>query len=170
MRKLPAIVPLIFFAAIFPLSVLAQEPAVLEEFGSLNQIDPGAPAGSVEIQGDLVTATNGFYVKVGDAMLTADSGTYNRTSGETIADGHVRIEQGDQIWVGEHIRYNFKTRQMQSEEFRTGKPPLFAAGRELEGNTTNHTYNARHVFVTTDDVSEPAMRVRASRIKIVPGK
>ncbi len=54
-----------------------------------------------------------------------------------MADGHVRIESGDQIWVGEHIRYNFKTHQMRSEEFRTGKPPVFAAGRELEGNITN---------------------------------
>ena len=59
---------------------------------------------------------------------------------------------------------------MRSEEFRTGKPPVFAAGRELEGNTTNHTYSARHVFITTDDVSNPATRVRASRVKIVPGK
>ena len=78
--------------------------------------------------------------------------------------------QGDQIWLGEHMRYNFKTHQMQSEQFRTGKPPVFAAGRELEGNTTNRTYNARHLFITTDDVSDPATRVRASRVKIVPGK
>ena len=44
---------------------------------------------------------------------------------------------------------------MRSEEFRTGKLPVFAAGRELQGNTTNQTYTARHVFVTTDDVSRP---------------
>ena len=94
----------------------------------------------------------------------------NEQTGEVEADGHVRIESGDQIWVGEHIRYNFKTHQMQSEEFRTGKPPVFAAGRELEGNTTNRTYDARHLFITTDDISNPATRVRASRVKIVPGK
>jgi hypothetical protein len=76
---------------------------------------------------------------------------------------------GDQLWVGEHIRYNFKTHQMQSEQFRMGKPPVFAARRELQGDTTNQTYTARHAFVTTDDVSDPAIRVRASRIKIVPG-
>ena len=116
------------------------------------------------------TGTNGICVKYGGATLMADSATVNRQTGEVVADGHVRIEQGDQIWVGEHIRYNFKTHQMQSEEFRTGKPPVFAAGRELQGDISNKTYNARHVFVTTDDVSDPAIRVRASRIKIVPGK
>ena len=115
-------------------------------------------------------APTGIYVKYGDSFLIADSGTLNEQTGEVEADGHVRIESGDQIWVGEHIRYNFKTHQMQSEEFRTGKPPVFAAGRELEGNTTNRTYDARHLFITTDDISNPATRVRASRVRIVPGK
>ena len=41
---------------------------------------------------------------------------------------------------------------------------------QLQGDTTNKTYTARHAFVTTDDVSDPAIRVRASRVKIVPGK
>ena len=40
----------------------------------------------------------------------------------------------------------------------------------MQGDTTNKTYTARHAFVTTDDVSDPAIRVRASHIKIVPGK
>ena len=95
----------------------------------------------------------------------------NQKTGEVVADGHVRIEPGDQIWVGEHIRYNFKTHQMQSEQFRTGKPPVFADGRAI-GRATSPTRptHARHAFVTTDDVSDPAIRIRASRIRIVPGK
>ena len=114
--------------------------------------------------------TNWICVNHGDATLSAESGALNEQTGEVEADGHVRIESGDQIWVGEHIRYNFKTHQMQSEEFRTGRPPVFAAGWELEGNTTNRTYDARHLFITTDDISNPATRVRASRVRIVPGK
>ena len=94
----------------------------------------------------------------------------DQQSGEVVADGHVHIETGEQLWVGEHIRYNFKTHQMQSEQFRTGKAPVFAAGKELEGDTTNQTYHARHAFVTTDDVADPTFRVRANHIKIVPGK
>jgi lipopolysaccharide assembly outer membrane protein LptD (OstA) len=171
MRKLPAIAPLIFFIAVFPfISSAQQEPSW--EVQALNQIIPGLPEGRVEydMASGLARGTNGIYVKYGDTTLSADSAEVNYQSGEAVADGHVRIEMGDQIWVGEHIRYNFKTHQMQSEEFRTGKPPVFAAGRELEGNTTNRTYSTRHVYITTDDVSDPATRVRASRVKIVPGK
>ena len=64
-------------------------------------------------------------------MLTADRATVNEQTGETEADGRVRIQRDDQIWAGEHIRYNFKTRQMETAQFRTGKTPVFAAGEEL---------------------------------------
>ena len=93
-----------------------------------------------------------------NATLIADSAALDYQKGEVTADGHVRIEQGDLIWIGEHIRYNFKTHQMQSEQFRAGKPPVFAQGRQLQGDITNKTYNARYAYVTTDDVSDPAIR------------
>src|SRR5208337_178748 len=114
----------------------------------------GAKIGSIIMQGDTTIGTNGIFVKRGDATLNADTASVNQQTGEAVADGNVRIQEGDQIWTGEHIRYNFKTHQMQSEQFRMGKPPVFAVGRELTGNTTNRTYTARHVFVTTDDISD----------------
>jgi len=171
MRRLPAITAVVLVAMSLSLPVSAQEEADWE-FQALSQILSGAAVGNVEYdwKTGTIRGTNGVYIKHGGTVLIADSVSASEQTGEAVADGHVRIESGDQIWVGEHIRYNFKTHQMQSEEFRTGKPPVFAAGRELEGNTTNRTYNARHVFVTTDDVSDPVTRVRASRVKIVPGR
>ncbi|MGB7748856.1 MAG: LPS assembly protein LptD [Verrucomicrobiia bacterium] len=175
MRRLSAIAALVFFSAIFPFISFAQEPPSWEMW-ALHQIIPGAPIGSVDMDmaGDTATGTNGICVKYtvahDETVLTADSASVNEQTGETVADGNVRIEQGDQIWVGEHIRYNFKTHQMQSEQYRTGKPPVFAQGAQLQGDTTNKTYHARHAFVTTDDVSDPAVLIRSSHIKIVPGK
>jgi len=170
MTRVPAIFLLVLFATLFPVIVRAQQEQgwVME---GLSQIIPGGPEGGVEFdfQNDIAYGTN-IFVQYGAATLMADSATVNQQTGEVVADGHVRIESGGQLWVGEHIRYNFKTHQMRSEEFRNGKPPAFAAGHELQGDISNQTYTARHAFVTTDDVSNPAIRVRASRIKIVPGK
>src|SRR6266496_6659674 len=56
--------------------------------------------------------TNGVIVSYGTVVLTADSASFDPKTGETAADGRVRIQMDDQIWAGEHIRYNFKTRQM----------------------------------------------------------
>jgi LPS-assembly protein len=171
MRKFPAIAAFAFLCVIFPLAAQAQDQPAWEMW-ALHEIITNSPEGKVEfdLANNTASGTNGFCIRYGGAVLMADSATVDRDTGEAVADGHVRIEQGDQLWVGDHIRYNFKTHQMQTDQFRTGKTPLFAAGQKLQGNVTNQTYNARHAFVTSDDVSQPETRVRASRIKIVPGK
>ncbi|MCL4787239.1 MAG: LPS assembly protein LptD [Verrucomicrobia bacterium] len=118
----------------------------------------------------LAVATNGVIVTYDNAILTANRASVNQQTTEVVADGRVRIQQGDQVWVGEHLRYNFRTRQMEAEQFRTGKPPVFAAGEELRGDLSNQVYHARNAYVTTDDVARPGEKVRAKSITIVPGE
>jgi LPS-assembly protein len=170
MRKLSAIALLAFLCAARPSPAPAQEQSLMMQ--ALKQIIPSAPEGHVEydLANGTAHGTNGVFVQYGTASLMADSADMNLQTGEVTADGHVRIQQGDEVWAGDHIRYNFKTRQMQSESFRTGKPPVFAEGEQLHGDASNQVYVASHACVTTDDVSDPAVRVRSSRIKIVPGK
>lgn len=114
--------------------------------------------------------TNGVLVRYGSAFLTADQVSVNQQSGEVVADGNVRIQREEQIWVGEHIRYNFKTSQMEAEQFRTGKTPVFVSGDGLHGGGTNSVYTATNGVITTDDMSEPAMKVRAKYIKVTGDK
>ena len=170
MRKTPIVIlALIISAAIFSVSAAAQEAEGLE-VGALNKILPGVSAGAVYYRNGAWYGTNGIYFKRANTVLTADSAAINPDTGAVSADGHVRIEEGEQLWVGEHIDYNYKTHVMRSLQFRTGQSPVFAAGSNLAGNDTNKIYTAEHIFVTTDDVSNPAFRVRASRVKIVPGQ
>ena len=122
-----------------------------------------------DFQTGLGMGTNGVLVRYGSAFLTADQVSVNQQSGEVVADGKVRIQSEEQIWAGEHIRYNFKTRQMEAEQFRTGKTPVFVAGEGLHGEITNRVYVATNAVITTDDVAEPAIKVRAKYIKIIPG-
>jgi LPS-assembly protein len=128
-----------------------------------------------DIAAGTATATNGIYVQYtdpvyGSAVMTADTATVDTKTGVVFGDGHVRIESGDLLWLGDHITYNFKTRQMTSEQFRTGKPPVLASGTSLTGNASNSVYAANHAFVTTDDISDPMFKVHASRIVIIPHK
>lgn len=165
MRKLPAIL-LALAAFSFPFAATAQERLAIE----VESLSPGEGGAFYDFKTGLAIATNGVIVKYGDAVLTADRATVNRQTGEVVADGRVRIQQGDQLWAGDHISYNFLTQQMESEQFRTGKSPVFAAGEELQGDRTNEVYRAQNAYVTTDDISEPAVKVRASSITIFPGK
>ncbi len=115
-------------------------------------------------------ATNGVLVKYGEAVLTAETVTGNYESGQVSADGQVRIQQGDQLWAGEHIDYNFKTHQMNAAQFRTAQNPVFGAGAGLGADITNHVYTATNAMLTTDDLANPAFKIRAKYIKIIPNK
>lgn len=112
---------------------------------------------------------HGVLFSFGNAVLTADQMMVS-TNGEITAEGNVRIQQGDQLWASEHVLYNFKTRQMVAQQFRTGETPVFAAGDGLHGDRTNQVYAATNAVLTTDDVARPAFKVKASRIVIIPGK
>jgi len=162
---------LLYFAAFFVFTAAARAAASWE-VQALSKIIPGTVEGKMDYDPATGTATgtNGVYVRYGTAALTADAVALDMKTGEAVADGHVRIESGDQLWVGEHIRYNFKTHHMQTEQFRTGRWPVFTSGAALMGNSSNQVYFAENACVTTDDTADPAFQVRASRIEMVPGK
>jgi LPS-assembly protein len=122
-----------------------------------------------DFQTGLGVGAGGVLVRYGSAFLTADQVSVNQQSGEVVADGSVHIQSEEQLWAGEHVRYNFKTHQMEAEQFRTGRTPVFVQGQGLHGEITNGFYAATNAFITTDDVSEPAIKVRAKYIKIIPG-
>ena len=156
---------------------MQQRPSVRILLEQPNRVLPGVAEGQVfyDLAAGTATGTNGVFIHYGspvygDAVLTADNVFVNTKTGDADADGNVRIESGDLLWVGDHIHYNFKTRQMRSEQFRTGKLPVFAGGTQLTGDGSNRVYTARSAFFTTDDAADPAYKIRASRIKIIPGK
>ena len=167
MTKFPAMLALVLAAALFSFSAGAQEkPAAAVDVRSQTKdgfLDIDAATGSY-------TGTNGVVVIYSNTVLTADSATVNSKTHEVNADGHVRIESGDGIWAGEHIDYNYVTKLMRTEQFRTGKPPVFAAGYGLSGDTSNKVYTASNSYVTTDDIAEPGYLIRANRIRLVPGQ
>jgi LPS-assembly protein len=117
----------------------------------------------------LLIGTNGVIVKFGGAVLTAERVALNTESGEVVADGKARVQRDEQVWASEHMRYNFKTREIEAAQFRTGTWPIFAGGEGLRGGGSNSFYTATNAMVTSDDIANPAIKIRAKYIKIIPG-
>jgi LPS-assembly protein len=165
MKQLPGTLIFLMLSLSVPWLSSAQERPEFE-------IEPtSGEQGWIEYQLDgLIRATNGVYVRYGNAVLLADQIVFNPQTAEVSADGKVRIQQEGQIWVAEHALYNFETHQMQSEQFRTGKSPVFASGHGLYGDVTNRVYYATNAFVTAEDMDRPTFKVRAKRLTIIPGK
>jgi LPS-assembly protein len=153
------------------------------EAGSLT-IEPLNPGGTFEVDlpSQSVVFTNGVMVKFqhpiyGSGVLVADRARINNTTGDIVAAGKVRIQRDDLVWAGENISYNFVTRKMEAVEFRAGgtvpaggNPSVFVAGQNVSGDQSNNVYSARHALITTDDIEQPATRLRASSITIRPGE
>ena len=153
---------IIFLAAL--LSVRAQDQSwIVESLSPQNEF-------IYDLQTGTATGTNGVFIRFSDTTLTADRVALNQNSGTAVADGHVRINRAGQIWTGEHVSYNFKTSQMDTAAFRTGKAPIFAAGQKLTADVKASTYTATNAYITSDDIANPALKIRAKRIVIVPGK
>ncbi|MBI4661873.1 MAG: LPS-assembly protein LptD [Verrucomicrobia bacterium] len=137
-------------------------------------IEPLRPGPDQQFTHDFATgwsmATNGVVVRYRETTLIADQVELNSQTGEAIATGNVNLQHEQGLWRGERLRYNFKTGELSADTFRVGRAPFFAAGESLTRTQTNGTYTARNAFVTTDDTAEPAYRIRAKRLTIVPGK
>lgn len=116
-----------------------------------------------------VSYTNGVIVRYGDAILSAHKARLNQESGDMLAEGAVRLQQGNETWYGERIEYNFKSRKILASEFKAGQPPFFIKGAALAGDQTNNVYVLAEGVVTTDDYEEPGYRIRTSSLTIAPG-
>ena len=131
-----------------------------------------APDGSLgfDLNSGEVTYTNGVVVRYTGAVLSAKKARLNQSSGEVVAEGGVRLQQNNEVWYGERIEYNFKTRQILSTEFRAGQPPFFVKGSALSGDQNTNVYVLTEGEVTTDDYAEPGYHIRASSFTISPGE
>jgi lipopolysaccharide assembly outer membrane protein LptD (OstA) len=163
MTRLRFILTVAIFLRVFCASVSAQQMQGWD-------IEPLNENGWVDydFKTSIAEATNGVRIIYGNIVLTADRARVNQLTGDTIADGNVRIQQAEQLWVGQHINFNFKTQEMEANQFRTGKAPFFVQGEGLRGDVTNNVYVTTNAFITTDDISKPTIRVRAKYLKIIP--
>jgi LPS-assembly protein len=172
MTRLPIIAAVAVFSFAVSFSLHAEELSSPIEIRSLK---PGQTSVTYDLKHHTAAGTNGIFINYNGSILTADSVSVDQSTGWGIADGNVRIQQGDEIWVGDHMRYNFRTREMISENFRTGKSPVYMEGMGLHGNiasnrTERSTYAATNGFITTDDVHSPEFKIRASRMIIIPNQ
>ena len=83
--------------------------------------------------------TNGVTVVYGEAVLTARQILANPTTrsgrGRRPRRGSKRASSCGP--ANTFFWYDFKTRQIEAEQFRTGEPPMFAQGQMLTADITN---------------------------------
>ena len=156
---------LIAWLALTGLASAAENPAT-------NVVDIQSITGSAEFDfaRNLGFYTNGVVARYGEVTLTADRAEFNLVTGEIRAIGSVVLQHAGELWRGDEINYNFRTREIGTATFRAGDNPFYIRGQGVGANPSNQTYTATNAVVTTDDMSNPAFRVRGKKLTVVPNE
>ena len=104
------------------------------------------------------------------AFVIADKGQLNQETGELFAEGNVSLQSEDRVFTSDRLFYNFRTRSMQTDNFRAGQAPFFVEGTNIKGDATKNEYSAEDVWLTTDDRSDPLLKIRTRSLSISPGE
>ena len=158
--------------AAWPSAVFPAEPATTEEaVWEIESLEPGdfdynLNEGKV-ILNDRFRIT--FKEQGESAYVIADKGQLNQTTGEVFAEGNVTLQSEDRVFTSDRLFYNFRTRSMQTDNFRAGQTPFFVEGTNIKGDATKNEYSAADVWLTTDDRSDPLLKLRTRSLSISPG-
>ena len=157
----------------WPSAVRAAEPASTDEpVWEIESLEPGEF--DYHLDKGLVILNDRFRITFQEqgerAYIIADRGRLDQTTGEIFAEGGVTLQNQDRVVTSDRLFYNFQTRAMQTDNFRAGQAPFFVEGTNIKGDATSNRYSAADVWLTTDDRSDPVLRLRTRHLSIVPGK
>jgi lipopolysaccharide assembly outer membrane protein LptD (OstA) len=119
---------------------------------------------------NLAMADGGIIVRYGTAIVTARRAHIFEARGLILADGAVRVESEGQTWTGESITYDYLNKRVYANDFRTKHGPYLAAGDLVITDHSNQVFQTQGAYLTTDDYAEPAYRIKARKLTIVPGQ
>jgi LPS-assembly protein len=125
------------------------------------------------IDGETTTVlshTNGVELTYQDVVLTATRISVNKQTSNVLAEGTVRLQRGSNYWTSEVLEYNFATKDISAQQYRTGVPPLYVSGFGLSTYSNRTVYTSTNAFITTDDNSHPGYRIKAKEVIIKPGE
>ena len=159
--------------AAWPSAVLPAEPATTDDaVWEIESLEPGDF--DYNLNEGRVVLNDRFRITFKEpgesAFVIADKGQLNQKTGEVFAEGNVSLQSEDRVFTSDRLFYNFRTRSMQTDNFRAGQAPFFVEGTNIKGDATKNEYSAEDVWLTTDDRSDPLLKIRTRSLSISPGK
>ncbi len=130
------------------------------------------PQGYVEVDPEtgVTRFGEGGILQYDDIILSADEGSFNEKTGEVVAAGNVILRRGGQVWYGDPLHYNVRTKEMKSDSFRAGMDVFYVKGDGMISNPDQQTYSLTNAFLTSDNLAEPKFRIQTSSLTVAPGK
>ena len=101
-----------------------------------------------------------------DFTIIADEIRFSKIKRKAIATGNVQVTLGELRLIGKKVVYDMADKTFEAEDFRTGSPPFFAAGKKLKGNRKEITLEDTTVYFQEPNWWGP--NLSAERIVLYP--
>ena len=106
-------------------------------------------------------------VTYGGDVLMADQIHFNPQTKEATAKGNVRLYTLGQIYRGDLLTYNFRTKSILSETFRFLDGKMMVEGESIRTPQIG-VYEIGDGDYSTDDRQSPGWKVKASAVRLYP--
>jgi len=120
----------------------------------------------MEYLGDLLIADGHVALQQQGTSLRADHVTVNHKTGEVIASGNILMLRDNNLWEGQELVYNYKTKQGTFGASSMYFEPVYITSEETERVSSNEyvMYNAR---ITTCSGDKPIIYAKAKEVRII---
>ena len=123
--------------------------------------------GANRYEGGIYYAEDNVTVTYGGDVLMADQVHFNPTTKEATAKGNVRLYMMNQIYRGDLLTYNFRTKKILSEKFRFLDGKMMVEGQSISTPEIGH-YEIDSGRYSTDNREKPGWKVKASSVSLYP--
>ncbi len=132
------------------------------------------PKGAVQINADQMSVSPDQRVAYADgnvevvfenALLTCDHLTLFTDTKDVYAEGRVRLEQGQQVFRGEMVHYNFQTKKGRFLQGTVSSPPWHEHGRSVE-HIAEGVYQVTPGYLTSCELEPPHFKFYGSRATV----
>jgi len=123
--------------------------------------------GANRYEGGIYYAEDNVTVTYGGDVLMADQVHFNPTTKEATAKGNVRLYMMNQIYRGDLLTYNFRTKKILSEKFRFLDGKLMVEGQSISTPEIGR-YAIDSGSYSTDNRETPGWKVKASAVNVYP--
>jgi len=116
-----------------------------------------------------VVGTGDVVIKYKDLTLTSDKVTVWTDSYAVLAEGNVTLTQGENVFKGETIEYNFKDNTGSVVDFAGTAQEWYVKGKEAR-RVSEEKFVVRKSYLTTCDHEIPHWKISADRVEVYPNR
>src|SRR5450759_474352 len=122
-----------------------------------------------EQEKNLMIGTGHVLVRRNNESLRGDHAVVDMQSYDVLAEGNVTFERDSDIWVGDKLRYNFKSQKGDFGGFSAFLDPFYAKA-DSSHRVGADEYLLENAQLSTCEGDHPDAYFRAKKIWIIPGR